>query len=115
MKKRKNKRIFESYESSKLTKISTTTTTTDDEKIVNKEVVEVATSSSFCCGVSEDANDLKEFRFELATYNILAPALAEENSYLYTNVPNDFMDWNYRRSKIFDEVKFFDFDVRIFR
>jgi mRNA deadenylase 3'-5' endonuclease subunit Ccr4 len=102
MKKRKNKSYFTTQ----------TTKVIKSDNLVELSSTETA-SSFFCCSNGGTEIDLKEFKFEVCTYNLLAPALAEENNYLYSNVPNDFIDWYYRRSKILEEVKHFDFDVSI--
>jgi mRNA deadenylase 3'-5' endonuclease subunit Ccr4 len=101
MKKRKNK--YFSKETTKVIK---------SDNLVEFSSIETA-SSFFCCSKGGIESDLKDFKFEVCTYNLLAPALAEQYNYLYSNVPNDFINWHYRRSKILEEIKHFDFDVCI--
>lgn len=49
--------------------------------------------------------------FKIGTYNLLAPNLLEDNIYLYDQIDNLFLDWEYRKKKIMDQIKKFDFDV----
>jgi mRNA deadenylase 3'-5' endonuclease subunit Ccr4 len=107
LKKRKNS--FCLTTECKVTKVSSSTC---DTETLNTKVVEYNSSCcTSCVGTSFD-NDLKQFKFTLSSYNLLAPALAQENNYLYKNVPNDYLDWYYRRAKIYNEVKYFDSDVK---
>lgn len=113
MRKRKTRSFFSSE--NKVTKVSSTSTDPDSNNGVTLvEYNSVSTASSCCCSSdSSSKSDFKVFTFDLSTYNLLAPALALENSYLYSHVPNDFINWYFRRAKIYDEVKYFDFDVCI--
>lgn len=58
-------------------------------------------------------NQQEQFNFTLSTYNILAPNLANEHRYLYSNVDNRYLCWNYRKKKILDEIKQLNSDVII--
>ena len=51
------------------------------------------------------------FQFKIASYNILAPSLLDQNFYLYKDINHTYTDWNYRRSKIYYEIKQFNADV----
>jgi hypothetical protein len=53
----------------------------------------------------------EQFNFTLSTYNILAPSLAYEHKYLYSNVDSRYLCWDYRKKKIIDEIKLFNSDV----
>ncbi len=54
-----------------------------------------------------------KFPFSLASYNLLAPSLAEENSYLYADVHPKYLDWNYRRNQLFQEIQHHNADVSV--
>lgn len=49
------------------------------------------------------AND--EFKFKLATYNLLAPNLLDDNSYLYDRIPAEFLDWERRKTRILEQIE----------
>ncbi len=51
------------------------------------------------------------FRFKLASYNLLAPDLLDKNYELYTDIDKTFLNWDYRKNKIYQEMKYFDADV----
>mgnify|MGYP002785717523 CR=1 FL=1 len=51
------------------------------------------------------------FRFKLASYNLLAPDLLDNNYELYLNINKTYLNWNYRKNKIFEELKYFNSDV----
>lgn len=58
-------------------------------------------------------NNLKQsFQFKIASYNLLAPSLLSQNFYLYQDINQSYTDWNYRKSKLYDEIKQFKADVR---
>lgn len=57
----------------------------------------------------------RDFKFKLSCYNILAPTLAKDHKYLYQNVPDKYLDWNYRRNKIINEIKNDKHDVYCFQ
>lgn len=52
-----------------------------------------------------------DFKFKFATYNLLAPNLLEENYYLYNRINPDYLDWNYRKKKIMEQIENLDSDV----
>ena len=57
------------------------------------------------------------FEFTIASYNVLADKLMEDNPYLYyqgkRKDPKVF-DWNYRKHNLLKEIKCANADVRIF-
>jgi len=57
----------------------------------------------------------EKFNFTLSTYNILAPSLAYEHKYLYSNVDSNYLCWNYRKKKIIDEIRQFNSDIYCFQ
>ena len=61
----------------------------------------------------EDSKESQELHFKIASYNLLAPALVEENYRLYRSNNPTFMDWNYRKRRIIVEVKKINADVNI--
>ncbi len=69
--------------------------------------------SLFCpCPCSKEMPS--KFPFSLGSYNLLAPALAEANSYLYYDVHPGYLQWDYRRNRLFKEISFHNADVWIF-
>jgi mRNA deadenylase 3'-5' endonuclease subunit Ccr4 len=61
--------------------------------------------------LNNQANNEFKFYFNLASYNLLAPDLVADNHYLYKNVNPTYLDWNYRKNKIYQDVKLFGADV----
>lgn len=53
------------------------------------------------------------FQFKLASYNLLAPSLLSQNFYLYRDLNQTYTDWNYRKAKLYDEIKQLRADVYI--
>lgn len=60
---------------------------------------------------SSMASNNQPFQFKIASYNILAPSLLTQNFYLYKDINQSYTDWNYRRAKIYNEIKNFKADV----
>ena len=53
------------------------------------------------------------FQFKLASYNLLAPSLLSQNFYLYRDLNQTYTDWNYRKTKLCDQIKQLRADVYI--
>ncbi|KAL5008141.1 hypothetical protein ScPMuIL_013722 [Solemya velum] len=51
------------------------------------------------------------FNFTVMSYNILAQNLLEDNSYLYENCDDDFLNWEYRQQKLLGEISRFRPDI----
>jgi protein angel len=49
--------------------------------------------------------------FTMATYNVLAQNLLEDNSYLYTSANRDWLAWNYRQKNLLAEISFYNPDI----
>ena len=50
-------------------------------------------------------------RFKIATYNLLAPDLLANNWELYRRISEAFLDWEYRKRKIYQELKYLSVDI----
>lgn len=57
----------------------------------------------------------RPFRFKLVCYNILAPDLLDKNMELYSHVNRRYLNWDYRRYKIYNELKHLNADVYCFQ
>jgi protein angel len=57
----------------------------------------------------------RDFKFKLSCYNILAPTYAKDHKYLYQNVSEKYLDWNYRRNKIINEIETNKHDIYCFQ
>lgn len=72
-------------------------------------------SQEQCAGaasrVVDDSSSKNRLQFKLCSYNLLAPHLLDDNAYLYRNVHRHYLDWNYRKFKILNEIKRLNADV----
>lgn len=50
----------------------------------------------------------------VATYNVLAQNLLEDNLYLYKGCNESMLKWEWRREKLICEIKYHNFDVNNF-
>ena len=57
----------------------------------------------------------KIFRFKLVSYNILAQDLLDKNSTLYANINQRYLSWDYRKQKIYEELKYLNSDIYCFQ
>ena len=61
---------------------------------------------------SADACQKNSFRFSIATYNVLAQNLLEENSYLYSHCSEErYLEWSYRQQQLLAEITHYEPDV----
>lgn len=62
---------------------------------------------------SKDAakRNLKDFQFSVLCYNVLAQGLLDGNSYLYKQVHPQFLDWNFRKANLLQEMRCLNSDV----
>lgn len=57
------------------------------------------------------SNKKPNFQFKVSSYNLLAPDLLQDNSYLYSKCKKSYLDWSYRRTKINQQIKNLNSDV----
>jgi mRNA deadenylase 3'-5' endonuclease subunit Ccr4 len=57
----------------------------------------------------------KLFRFKIVSYNILAQDLLNKNANLYANINQLYLSWDYRKRKIYEELKYLNSDVYCFQ
>ncbi|PIK43373.1 hypothetical protein BSL78_19782, partial [Apostichopus japonicus] len=62
---------------------------------------------------SKDAakRNLKDFQFSVLCYNVLAQGLLDGNSYLYKQVHPQFLDWNFRKANLLQEMRCLNSDI----
>lgn len=70
-------------------------------------------AASKSAAASNKQHHIREFTFKLSTYNLLAPNLLEDNMYLYERINPLYLDWNYRKRKIMEEIESIDSDVKV--
>ena len=51
------------------------------------------------------------FKFTIATYNLLAQNLLEDNSYLYSHCRDYYLEWSYRQKQLLAEIAYYEPDV----
>lgn len=69
-------------------------------------------SNSSTIGGDESSSNLdKEFKFKIFSYNILAQHLLEDNIYLYDQIRDNFLKWNYRKKRLMAQIKRLKADV----
>lgn len=51
------------------------------------------------------------FKFTIATYNLLAQNLLEDNSYLYSHCGDRYLEWSYRQKQLLAEIAYYAPDV----
>lgn len=73
----------------------------------NEEHMSVDEEASF----SKSPISNPHFTFKISTYNLLAPCLLQDNFYLYENIKKMYLSWNYRKKKIWDQIKNLNSDV----
>jgi mRNA deadenylase 3'-5' endonuclease subunit Ccr4 len=88
-----------------------TSAKTNPSKLLRLESKESCASSEVASICPNQLASNKEFKFTICTYNLLAQNLLEENSYLYNQIDRRFLQWNYRKTKIYDQLKNLDSDV----
>ncbi|CAF0775888.1 unnamed protein product [Brachionus calyciflorus] len=52
-----------------------------------------------------DSKFYDSFQFKIASYNLLAQDLLEDNFYLYENLNKKYLSWDYRKHNILEEIK----------
>jgi len=61
---------------------------------------------------SSDISQQNGFKFTIATYNVLAQNLLEDNSYLYSHCKNaHYLEWSYRQKQLLAEIAYYQPDV----
>ena len=59
-----------------------------------------------------DAGRKDWLEFSVATYNVLAQNLLQDNVYLYSHCADRFLAWDYRSANLLREISFLQPDVR---
>jgi len=80
---------------------------TEEEKPIENNFEETASNML----ESQSKTKSAEFRFKLASYNLLAPHLLNMNYDLYKNINPYYLDWHNRKHKLFYQLQDFDADV----
>jgi len=61
---------------------------------------------------SSDNCQQSSFKFTIATYNVLAQNLLEDNSYLYSHCKDfRYLEWSYRQKQLLAEITHYEPDV----
>lgn len=83
------------------------------ETIQQPDKLQKTQSEASKSAASNKQHHIREFTFKLSTYNLLAPNLLEDNIYLYERINPLYLDWNYRKRKIMEEIESIDSDVKV--
>jgi len=82
-----------------------------DSKLCNRQWVYTDAGRTFDSSGS-DACQQNGFKFTIASYNVLAQNLLEDNSYLYSHCRDlRCLEWSYRQKRLLSEIAFYEPDV----
>jgi len=83
-----------------------------DSKLCNRPWVYMDSGRTLHNSSSDSTEQQNGFQFTIATYNVLAQNLLEDNSYLYSHCENShYLEWSYRQQQLLAEITYYQPDV----
>jgi len=82
-----------------------------DSKLCNRQWV-YTDSGRMLHDNSNNVRQQNSFKFTIASYNVLAQNLLEDNSYLYSHCRDfRYLEWSYRQKQLLAEMTYYQPDV----
>jgi len=81
-----------------------------DSKLRNRQWVYTNFDNMFL-RTSSNKFHQNSFKFTIATYNLLAQNLLEDNGYLYSRCEDYHLEWSYRKKHLLAEIAYYEPDV----